>query len=145
MRLSQQTNNAIRILVWCGRHHPDLTPITEIARLAGIPEAYAFKLVNLLTKTNLVATVRGRSGGVRLACEPAEISIGAAVRALESFETRDDSTDGIMPLMDGAWEAFLTHLDSHQLTDFIDGQSVSVVQPQTADETTSASSKRTAV
>lgn len=145
MRLSQQTNNAIRILVWCGRHHPDLTPITEIARLAGIPEAYAFKLVNMLTKTDLVVTARGRSGGVRLAREPRDISIGAAVRALESFETRDDGSDGIVPLMDGAWEAFLTHLDSHFLSDFVDGQPVSVVQPHGAGDAASPPSKSTAV
>ncbi|MDQ0317305.1 RrF2 family transcriptional regulator [Amorphus orientalis] len=122
MRLSQQTNNAIRILVWCGRHHPDLTPITEIARLSGIPEAYAFKLVNLLTKTGLVKTARGRAGGVRLAYDPDEISIGAAVRQLESFDTREES-EGITPLMDGAWEAFLSHLDSHYLSEFIDSES----------------------
>jgi len=145
MRLSQQTNNAIRILVWCGRHHPDLTPIPEIASLAGIPEAYAFKLVNMLTKTDLVITARGRSGGVRLARDPAEISIGAAVRALESFETRDTSSDGIIPLMDGAWEAFLAHLDSHFLSDFIEGQDVTVVQPHPPEETKARSSKSTAV
>lgn len=144
MRLSQQTNNAIRILVWCGRHHPDLTPITEIARMAGIPEAYAFKLVNLLTKTGLVKTVRGRAGGVKLAYDPADISIGAAVRALESFETRGES-EGITPLMDGAWEAFLSHLDSHYLSDFIEGSGVAVVRPQDGPEDSPSDTKRTAV
>lgn len=144
MRLSQQTNNAIRILVWCGRHHPDLTPITEIARLAGIPEAYAFKLVNLLTKTGLVKTARGRAGGVRLAHDPADISIGAAVRKLESFETRD-SSDGITPLMDGAWEAFLAHLDGHRLSEFVESGAVGVMQPQEKPTGDPAGSKRTAV
>ena len=54
-----------------------------IAERQGIPEAYLEQLIAPLRKAGLVLSIRGAQGGYILAKEPAAISVGAILRALE--------------------------------------------------------------
>ena len=54
-----------------------------IAERQGIPEAYLEQLIAPLRRAGLVLSIRGAQGGYVLADKPANISVGAILRALE--------------------------------------------------------------
>ena len=139
MRLSNQTHNAVKVLVFCARSTDKIVTVPEIATACGITEFNVFKLVPLLVKAELLETIRGRGGGVRLNRKPADISIGAVVRATESVfqPAQDKSTSGDIDgipdysdMVDGAFLAFVEFLDRKSIADLTD-----VDQPNPADAT----------
>ncbi|MGF1648967.1 MAG: RrF2 family transcriptional regulator [Hyphomicrobiaceae bacterium] len=122
MRLSKQTTDAVRILVYCTRERHGLTKVASVAEVTELPRPLALKLVNILSRLGLLETVRGPRGGIRLACNPAEVTLGALVRQLEAFQGPQDGKDGVgedglSSFVDDAFEAFLSVLDRHTLAD----------------------------
>ena len=71
MRLTRQSNYAIRALVYCAVNQPGLSRVADIAKAYAISELFLFKLIKPLVENGLLDTVRGRHGGVRLG-KPAE-------------------------------------------------------------------------
>ena len=64
MRLTKQTNYAVRMLMYCAANKDHLSRIPEIAKAYGVSELFLFKILQPLNKAGLVETVRGRNGGV---------------------------------------------------------------------------------
>lgn len=83
MRLTQQTDTSIRILIYCATH-PGTTRIRDVAAAYNVSELNLFKIMRPLVEGGLVESVRGRKGGIRLARPASEISLGEVVRATES-------------------------------------------------------------
>ena len=83
MRLTRQTNYAVRILMYCAANDGRLSRIPEIAAAYGGSELFLFKILQPLVEHGLVETVRGRNGGVRLAKPAAAISLFDVVRVTE--------------------------------------------------------------
>lgn len=83
MRLTRQTNYAIRILMYCAANDGRLSRIPEIADAYSVSELFLFKILQPLVSANLVETVRGRNGGVRLGRPANEISLFDVVRVTE--------------------------------------------------------------
>lgn len=83
MRLTRQTNYAIRILMYCAANEGRLSRIPEIAQAYTVSELFLFKILQPLVENKLVETVRGRNGGVRLARPAAEITLFDVVRVTE--------------------------------------------------------------
>jgi Rrf2 family protein len=83
MRLTEQSRYALRVLAHCGVQHPALCKVHEIALATGITDQNIFKLIKTLTKAELVETIRGPHGGVRLARAPGSIRVGQVIRAVE--------------------------------------------------------------
>lgn len=83
MRLTRQTNYAIRMLMYCAANDGKLSRIPEIARAYGVSELFLFKILQPLVEHKLVETVRGRNGGVRLGRAAADISLFDVVRVTE--------------------------------------------------------------
>ncbi len=84
MRLTQQTNYALRLLQFAALRAPDLVQVGEVARAHGISRSHLVQIAHRLGREGLLETVQGRGGGVRLA-KPAEaISVGAVVRLTEA-------------------------------------------------------------
>lgn len=103
MRLTRQTNYAIRILMYCATNDGRLSRIPEIAAAYSVSELFLFKILQPLVENGLVETVRGRNGGVRLGKPAEEITLFDVVRATEeSFAMAEcfenDATD--CPLID---------------------------------------------
>jgi len=103
MRLTRQTNYAIRILMYCGANQGNLSRIPEIASAYGLSELFLFKILQPLVEHKLVETVRGRNGGVKLGRPADQITLFDVVRVTEDnfamaecFET--DTAD--CPLVD---------------------------------------------
>ncbi|HSM43203.1 MAG TPA: iron-responsive transcriptional regulator RirA [Afifellaceae bacterium] len=93
MRLTRQTNYAVRILMYCAASK-DLSRVADIAEFYGISEAFLFKILQALNGSGFLETVRGRAGGIRLAVPPEEIRLGAVIRAVEDNFALAECFDG---------------------------------------------------
>ena len=83
MRLTRQTNYAVRTLVYCAVNAPGLSHVADIAKAHSISELFLFKLIKPLVESGLLETVRGRHGGIRLGRPAAEITLLDVVRLNE--------------------------------------------------------------
>lgn len=126
MRLTRYTDYALRVLMHVAARPERLSSISEIARTYGISHNHLMKVVHDLRKEGYVAAVRGRSGGIRLARNPAEINVGQVVRHTEEgFDLVDCGSCLIAPacglngVLQQALGAFMAVLDSHTLADLL--------------------------
>ena len=83
MRLTDYTDYSLRTLMYLGLNRDRLVTIQDIADSYGISKSHLMKVVHQRGLAGLVETIRGRSGGLRLGKEPADINIGAVVRRTE--------------------------------------------------------------
>lgn len=125
MQLNLKTDYALRMLMALAATD-ELVSIDWIAAKYGISRNHLAKVAQDLAAEGFVETVRGRSGGVRLARPPSQINVGEVVRKLESLdgfvaclggkpECVIDGICGLKPALGGALEAFLSHLDRFTL------------------------------
>ncbi len=135
MRLTRQTNYAIRILMYCAANNGRLSRIPEIASAYSVSELFLFKILQPLVENKLVETVRGRNGGVRLARAAAQISLFDIVRVTEeNFAMAECFEDGATecPLVDScalnaalreALGAFFEVLSKHSIEELVAAKS----------------------
>ena len=83
MKLTRQTNYAIRALVYCAVNEPGLSRVADIAKAHGISELFLFKLIKPLVENGLLKTVRGRHGGIKLGRPADEITLLDTIRLTE--------------------------------------------------------------
>lgn len=83
MRLTVQGDYALRLLMHLAVQGDALVTIPEIAGRYAISRNHLMKVANSLGRAGFIETVRGRSGGLRLARPASEISAGAVLRRLE--------------------------------------------------------------
>lgn len=132
MRLTKQTNYAVRMLMYCAANNDQLSRIPEIAKAYGVSELFLFKILQPLNKAGLVETVRGRNGGVRLGRAADKITLFDVVKVTEdSFamaECFEDDGDVECPLIDScglnsalrkALNAFFDVLSEYTIDDLV--------------------------
>lgn len=83
MKLTLQTDYALRVLMYAAAKGERLSTIGEVAAAFDISQAHLMKVVHRLGQLGYLTTVRGKGGGIRLACPADAIGIGAVVRATE--------------------------------------------------------------
>ncbi|MFC4256211.1 Rrf2 family transcriptional regulator [Altererythrobacter xixiisoli] len=134
MRLTRYTDYAMRVLLYCAQSSRDapgdqqaqLVSIARIARAYDISQNHLMKVVNDLVNAGYLESVRGRSGGIRLARPADQINIGALVRHTEDgFDLLECGNCVIAPacgltgVMAEALRAFLAVLDGYTLADVL--------------------------
>lgn len=126
MRLTRYTDYSLRVLMHLALHEGRLCSIGEIARTYQASHNHLTKVVVALGRDGFVETVRGRSGGIRLARPANAIGIGAVVRRTEEgFDLADCSGCVLSPacgltgvLAKGA-AAMLKVFDAHTIADLV--------------------------
>ena len=132
MHLTRFTDQSLRCLMYLARIPGDTPTMAELAAGTGLTEDIVLKVVRRLIELGYVTTIRGRSGGVRLNRQPAEINLGgrwstkteANMNLVSCYRT--DSTPcpeapgcQLAGVFCEALGAFLTVLDSHTLQDVL--------------------------
>jgi len=130
MRLTRQTNYAIRILMYCAANEGKLSRVPDIAKAYALSDLFLFKILQPLVEHGFVETVRGRNGGVRLAKDAGDITLFDVVRVTEeNFAMAECFEDGSeCPLIDAcgvnealrkALNAFFEVLASYTIQDVV--------------------------
>ncbi|CAB1128961.1 Rrf2 family transcriptional regulator [Candidatus Hydrogenisulfobacillus filiaventi] len=84
LRVSSKGRYGVKAVYELARNYGNgALTVSAIARRQAISEQYLEQLMVPLKRAGLVVGVRGAQGGYRLARQPAEISVGDVVRALE--------------------------------------------------------------
>ena len=83
MKISSQEEYGLRCLLRLAQAEDDQAmTIPEIAASEGISAPYVAKILSVLRQSGMIDSVRGRSGGYRLALPPGEIRLGAVLLVL---------------------------------------------------------------
>jgi Rrf2 family nitric oxide-sensitive transcriptional repressor len=132
MQLTTFTDYTLRTLMALGAIAPEKVTVSQLGEAYGISVHHLLKVVNELAALGYVETLRGKSGGVRLARPPEQIYIGAVVRQVESdlgvvpCLRTGEAPCIIAPacrlkhLLRGATELFLGELDRYTLADLLE-------------------------
>jgi Rrf2 family nitric oxide-sensitive transcriptional repressor len=132
VRLTDHTDYALRVLLYLGAHRERLATTGEVATSQGIPRHHLTKIVHQLGRAGFVDAVRGRSGGIRLARQPGDITLGDVVRRTEPDFATAACLDGrggcalaaactLRAPLCRATADFLTALDRVTLASLLDG------------------------
>ncbi|WP_214851426.1 Rrf2 family transcriptional regulator [Exiguobacterium sp. s193] len=129
MRITQYTDYGLRVLIYLGVHRGKITPMPAIANHYGISANHLMKVTQQLTKLGYVESTRGRTGGLRLVKDPAEINIGQVVREMEPMDIVECfSAEGrcviepschLKGILGRALRAFLKELEQHTLAELV--------------------------
>jgi Rrf2 family nitric oxide-sensitive transcriptional repressor len=128
MRHTNLTDFAVRVLLYLQVAPDGKASIGEISTGHRVSQNHMDKVVQRLSKAGIVETSRGRSGGVRLARDPEDITVGDVVRAMENDMAvveclgaarycRVAGVCGAREVFARAVEAYLAELDSATLAD----------------------------
>jgi len=131
MQLTLFSDYSLRVLLYLAAHGERVVALPEISKAYGISQNHLIKVMQRLVAEGVVESVRGRSGGVRLARKPCDINVGALVRLtephfdlVECFDARTntcpiDAACGLKGALLRARAAFLGELDRYTLADFV--------------------------
>ncbi len=131
MRLTTYTDYALRLLMYVAVKDDGLATISEVAASYGISRNHLMKVAHQLGVAGYVETVRGRSGGLRLAKPAKAIGLGDVVRNTEQdmalvpcFDAADKSCTirsccALRRALQQASVAFLEELDGYTLADLV--------------------------
>lgn len=84
MKLTTHTDYGLRVLMALAVMEDRVVTIEELADRHRVSRNHLMKVAQTLVRLGLVKSVRGRSGGLRLAKDPSAVRIGEVVRALET-------------------------------------------------------------
>jgi len=128
MRLTFHSDYSLRVLMYLAVFPDRLATAEQIASAYGISRHHIMKVVQRLAYFGFIETLRGRSGGVRLARPAHEITVGAVLRVTEEdFDLVEcfgrKNTCDITPVcrlkgaLHDALEAYLQVLDEWTLSE----------------------------
>lgn len=129
MRLNLQSDYALRLLIHLAAKEGELVTIGEVADRFRISKNHLMKVAFVLGREGFIETVRGRSGGLRLARKGGAIRLGDVVRRMEGDLALVECFPGgaggclivsacrLRGVLHEALEAFLSVLDRYTIDD----------------------------
>jgi Rrf2 family transcriptional regulator, nitric oxide-sensitive transcriptional repressor len=131
MQLNKFTDYGLRLLMQVMVSAPERVSVHTVAETYGISEHHVAKVASHLARAGFILSGRGRAGGLTLAKNPRDISIGDVVRSLsgdmpvvECFKTgncdcRALAQCGLRGPLYEAQQAFYAVLDRYTLDDVV--------------------------
>ena len=103
LTLSSKSRYGLQAVLSLAEHHGrGLLQIKDISRRNNIPPQYLGQIFNQLVKADIIRSVRGKSGGYRLARPPAKIPVLEVLEVLEGnleLTSNDEQGDAIHELL----------------------------------------------
>ncbi len=131
MQLSLHADYALRVLIYLGTHSERVVTTQEISSSYGISRNHLVRVIHTLAASEYVNIQPGRSGGVKLARDPASIRLGDVIqnaeptmRLVECFTPETNTCPiarvcSLKHMLNDALRAFLTELNRHTVADVI--------------------------
>lgn len=128
MQITRFTDLGLRVLMYLAARPEAMATIPEIARQFDISRNHLVKVVHRLGQLQLIATTRGKGGGMALARAPGEYRLGDVLRQLEDNPTLIDCASPpcvirpgcqLKAALDDALQAFFSRLDQYTLEDVL--------------------------
>ena len=109
MLVTRETDYAIRSVLYLAREADRVASVTEIARSMHIPKSFLAKIVQRLVRSEILESLRGARGGLRLARDPSQLNLleimeaiqgpaGINMCAVNSKKCRLSSSCGVHPV-----------------------------------------------
>lgn len=83
MRFTTYTDYSLRVLMYLARSPKDTSTISEMSDFFKISRNHLVKVVHHLGQIGYIDTIRGRSGGIKLALSPKNIKLGDVINQTE--------------------------------------------------------------
>jgi Rrf2 family nitric oxide-sensitive transcriptional repressor len=139
MRLTYFSDYAFRVLIYLALNPERRCTIQEVSDAYGISKAHLMKVVNTLTRADLVVAQRGPNGGLLLARPAKQIRLGDVVRKteddlglVECFRAENTCRltprCGLAPALGRALSVFLAELDKQTIADIVHGEEDTIRQ-----------------
>jgi Rrf2 family nitric oxide-sensitive transcriptional repressor len=139
MRLTYFSDYAFRVLIYLALNPERRCTIQEVSDAYGISKAHLMKVVNTLTRADLVVAQRGPNGGLLLARPASQIRLGDVVRKteddlglVECFRAENTCRltprCGLAPALGRALSVFLAELDKQTIADIVHGEEETIRQ-----------------
>jgi Rrf2 family transcriptional regulator, nitric oxide-sensitive transcriptional repressor len=131
VHLTLHADYSLRVLLYLAARPERLVSTQEVSEAYGISKHHLVRVVQALGRSGFVEVRPGRAGGIALAREPSEISLGQVFRVTEPdfhlVECFDKGTNtcpiapacGLKGVLYEAREAFLAVLDKYTLADAV--------------------------
>lgn len=130
MQITRYTDYAMRLMMYLAIHDPKRVTIAEVAKCYGISRNHLMKVAQLLSNEGYITGVRGKHGGLHLACSAQQLNVGKLVRLTEQHTTLVDCFTGgggclltpachLKNIFANALEHFFTTLDQYTLADLV--------------------------
>lgn len=130
MQLTRYTDYGLRLMIYLALQPRDnLSNIESICNAYDLSRNHLHKIVHQLGRAGVLHTVRGKHGGIRLACHPEQVRIGHMVRLLEGslnnvvncYQPRCTivSNCRLQGVLSSATQAFFDVLDQYSLADLL--------------------------
>ncbi|MGZ9899955.1 Rrf2 family transcriptional regulator [Shewanella gaetbuli] len=130
MQLTRYTDYGIRILMYLAvqPERESLFRIAEVTEVFSLSANHVAKIIHQMGKLGYIQTIRGKSGGFKLAKKPSEINVGSLVRQLEHSLSpvncdqpacRFTSACNLKGVLAKAVSAYLAVLDEYTLADIV--------------------------
>lgn len=131
MKLTHYSDLGLRLMMYLTLRQGELTTIQAACDRFAVSKNHMVKVSHQLTKSGLIASIRGRNGGVRLARAPESISVEEVLRVTEdSFDLVECFGDTqnrcvisgackLSGVLDEALAAFFTVLRQVSLADLV--------------------------
>ncbi len=127
MKLTLQSDYALRILMSLGNEPERIISVEEIAKKFEISKNHLMKVAQTLASNGYINTVRGRYGGLKLAAQPDQIRIGEVICAMEPDMNAVECLAGcacillprckLKPVISAGIASFIDVLNEKTLTD----------------------------
>lgn len=83
MQITRETDYAVRCVLFLSKRPDDVFMTEEIAAEMDVPRSFLAKILQKLSKADIVKSFRGVRGGFSLARRPANISLLDVIKAIE--------------------------------------------------------------
>jgi Rrf2 family nitric oxide-sensitive transcriptional repressor len=133
MRLTRFSDIGLRVLIYLERagERPHPVTVAEIGAQFEIPLNHLVKVVGQLAREGWITATRGRNGGLRLAADPATLTIGQVLRKLEGEENELVDCEGtscvlkldctLRGMLRAGMRAFYVAMDRYTLAQAVSG------------------------
>lgn len=132
LQLTRFSDIGIRLLMYLAVKPRETPPATvaEVAAQFRVPRNHMVKVAGMLTKQGYITSIRGRSGGISLAQDPARIRIGTVLHLLENkdeviacehLQCGLNCGCGFRGALKNALDAFYESLNQYSLADVTTG------------------------